>query len=537
VGTRAVLERETLAAPWSWLLVLLLTVFAIAPLTYPGFFEAGSGFLPTFNAAHLQEAPNWGRTTPPIQGEGQLPYLLAWPFFLLSGSGLVAVKWGYGLAFALGALGVRAWSRRWLGTAGAVLAAAAYTYLPWHLSTIYERGAYAEAWLWAFWPWLLWSIDRLGLERLASRVTAVAAGLLLLAAALWTQPGLALLSLPVLLAYGMIVDPRQRRPAVAAILVIALALLLLWGLAQITTETAVAFQADYLYPFQLVSARWTLGSDAPQPQSEPSFQLGVAATGLALAALALWLVDRREQPRADGGSGPPPPRHLGTALGFWAVTLAVILFLTLAWSAPLWQVTGLQALVVHPWQVLALAGLALAFLSGSLLRLDRRLAALPAWAGLLSLVVLSSYFYLAPDFTQVDPGTEPVAMFQPVAANQPDILLLDYDVSAPTGLEPTLAVTLTWQALAPLPEDYTVFLHVLRDGDEKVAQRDSRPCSGECPTGTWRPGEIVVDRHQLSLPAEASPGPFRVALGLYLLDSGQRAAVAGDGDTVILDAR
>jgi len=46
----------------------------------------------------------------------------------------------------------------------------------------------------------------------------------------------------------------------------------------------------------------------------------------------------------------------------------------------------------------------------------------------------------------------------------------------------------------------------------------------------------VADRHRLDLPASAPPGPYRLAVGLYLLDSGQRAAVIGsDEGTVILD--
>jgi hypothetical protein len=91
--------------------------------------------------------------------------------------------------------------------------------------------------------------------------------------------------------------------------------------------------------------------------------------------------------------------------------------------------------------------------------------------------------------------------------------------------------------LEPLSEDYTVFLHVLRGADEKIAQRDSQPCDGACSTSAWAPGEIIFDRHQLPLPAGAASDPLRLALGLYLLDSGERAAVANGGDTVILDAR
>ena len=76
-----------------------------------------------------------------VRGEGSLPYVVVWPVYRLTGSGVVAVKWGYGLAFLLGALGIYAWSRRWLGAKGGVLSATVYTYLPWHLSTIYMRGA------------------------------------------------------------------------------------------------------------------------------------------------------------------------------------------------------------------------------------------------------------------------------------------------------------------------------------------------------------------------------------------------------------
>ena len=125
-----------------WALAMLLTVFAVAPLTYPGFFQAESGFLPAFRAAGLE--PTWFRPADVLRDDGTLPYLLVRPFFHLSGSGIVAVKWGYAAAALLGAWGIYAWLRRWLGSGGAVLAAAVYTYLPWHLAVIYRRGAYAR---------------------------------------------------------------------------------------------------------------------------------------------------------------------------------------------------------------------------------------------------------------------------------------------------------------------------------------------------------------------------------------------------------
>jgi hypothetical protein len=183
--------------------------------------------------------------------------------------------------------------------------------------------------------------------------------------------------------------------------------------------------------------------------------------------------------------------------------------------------------------MLALTGLPLAFLAGSAVRLDRRLAILPAWSGMIAFVILASYPYLAPRFTQVDPGPEPVAMFQAAGAETPQLMILDYEVTLPTEITPTVTVTLTWQAIEPLAEDYTVFLHVLAEGDVKAAQSDTRPCDGECPTNSWQPGDILVDRYELKLSPDVPPGPYQLAVGLYLLDTGERAVVVGRDDRTV----
>ena len=511
----------------NWILVALLTVVAVAPLCYPGFFEAQSGFLPTFNVAHLAEAPHWGRLADPPRSEGRLPYLLAQPFLWLTGSGVGAIKWGYGLAFVLGALGVYAWTRAWLGDKGGLLAAVVYTYLPWHLSSIYVRGAYAEAWLWAWWPLILWAADRLAEQRPAAVLASLAVGLPLLAATFWTQPGLACLFVPLLVAYAVLVPERRPRPVVRFVAVLA-PLLLLWLAARWLPGASASFAGQFVYPFQLFSAAWGEGLH---------FQLGVAAVGLSIVAVALWFRSKDRGPETDD-----PPSELRTHRGittrifwFWTGVLVLLVLLLLPFSSFFWSVSGLEAFLTYPWQLLALAGLPLAFLAGSVIRLDERLGELPAWAGLVALVVLASYPYLAPRFTQVDPGAQPAALIQPVGAEALQIMLLDYEVAAPTEITPTLALTLTWQAVAPLADDYTVFVHVLAS-EAKIAQRDSRPCDGECPTPGWQPGEIVVDRHRLHLPLDAPPGPYRLAVGLYLLGSGERAAVVGnDEGTAILD--
>jgi hypothetical protein len=533
-----------------WILVLVLTVFAVAPLTYPGFFEAESGFLPAFNAAHLSEAPNWAGISGPVRGEGFLPYLLARPFYALSTSGVVAIKWGYGIAFLAGALGVYAWTRRWLGPKGAVLAATVYTYLPWHLNTVYSRGAYAEAWLWALWPWILWAIDRLAERHSRSMLVGIAACLVLVAATLWTQPGLATLALPLLFAYGVVVTVRRPGHWLHFIEAVGLGLLLVWLASRKAAETQIPFSEHFLHPFQLFSAAWGDGL---------SYQLGLAAVGLSIVAVALQVSRRDASPSADGvaklsedtqsareiRSGPSSSLHF--AVWFWVGSLSAVILLCLPIAGWLWRISGTDALLTYPWQLLALGGLPLTFLAGSVIRLDERLAGLPAWAGVVALVVLASYPYLAPSYTQVDPGPDPVALLQPVEAGAPQILLLDYEIEQPVELSMTqpLTLTLAWQVVEPVAEDYTVFVHVLTADGTKIAQRDTRPCDGECPSDSWKPGEIIMDRHQLTWTQEpgadaagARSQPAKLAVGLYLLESGDRAIVVGREDrTVFLDVR
>ena len=98
------------------------------------------------------------------------------------------------------------------------------------------------------------------------------------------------------------------------------------------------------------------------------------------------------------------------------------------------------------------------------------------------------------------------------------IALLDLSIADKT-LQPggQLALTLIWQGLAPLTEDYTVFLQVLDAQDRFVGQVDAWPLQGTLPTSRWSPGQTITDPYTLQLAADLPPGDYRLLVGWYLL--------------------
>ncbi len=118
------------------------------------------------------------------------------------------------------------------------------------------------------------------------------------------------------------------------------------------------------------------------------------------------------------------------------------------------------------------------------------------------------------------------------------IELLGYDLAPRRPVSPgdTVDVTLYWMAEAPPPADYTVFVHLLDPGDNKVAQGDGQPLDGAWPTSAWEPGQIVADRHRVTISGDVAPGSYSLLAGMYLLENGERLTVAGPNDRVRDDA-
>ncbi|MEJ5311430.1 MAG: glycosyltransferase family 39 protein [Anaerolineae bacterium] len=88
----------------------------------------------------------------------------------------------------------------------------------------------------------------------------------------------------------------------------------------------------------------------------------------------------------------------------------------------------------------------------------------------------------------------------------------------------TLTVTLQWRALKHPSADYQVFVHLLDNAGQLIAQHDGPPRLGLYPTSAWAAGEKVVDAHSVQLP-DTYQGIIQPCVGLYLLESMERLPV------------
>jgi 4-amino-4-deoxy-L-arabinose transferase-like glycosyltransferase len=109
------------------------------------------------------------------------------------------------------------------------------------------------------------------------------------------------------------------------------------------------------------------------------------------------------------------------------------------------------------------------------------------------------------------------------------VLFLGCDIEGEFKAGQTVHLTLFWQALQPMQEDYTVFTHLI-DGEGNIwGQKDNPPVDGFYPTSWWEEGEIVRDQYNLVTSPDAPLGEYWIEVGMYLPETGERLAVRGEG--------
>jgi hypothetical protein len=145
-------------------------------------------------------------------------------------------------------------------------------------------------------------------------------------------------------------------------------------------------------------------------------------------------------------------------------------------------------------------------------------------------------------------GADPYAEIFRVAAGQqprlqPDkadsawfdrqVALLGHSLGQNLAAGERMALTLYWQKTEATAADLHVFVHVLgpprEDGSPLYAQRDGAPCDNAYPTWQWAPGEIIVDRIEIEIPADVPAGEYQLSVGWYDIADLTRLEAIGPG--------
>jgi len=135
------------------------------------------------------------------------------------------------------------------------------------------------------------------------------------------------------------------------------------------------------------------------------------------------------------------------------------------------------------------------------------------------------------------PSGEPEARFEK------GMILVGHQLATVSPQE--LRLSLLWRAEAEIEADYTVFVHLMRDGFDTpsatqpkaaiLAQDDSPPAGGYYPTSLWRVGDIVSDEHTLALPEPYDPGRHKLIVGFYQLETLYRLQVLDEAGKPVSD--
>jgi hypothetical protein len=106
------------------------------------------------------------------------------------------------------------------------------------------------------------------------------------------------------------------------------------------------------------------------------------------------------------------------------------------------------------------------------------------------------------------------------------VRLNGYGYTQRTAPGEELLLALEWESLRLVDKNYQVFVHLLDEGGQQLAQRDGQPVLWLRPTSTWQVGERIVDRYALLLPPDFPTGRYRLSVGLYDPDTGERQPVS-----------
>jgi hypothetical protein len=102
-----------------------------------------------------------------------------------------------------------------------------------------------------------------------------------------------------------------------------------------------------------------------------------------------------------------------------------------------------------------------------------------------------------------------------------------YMLTAQPRAGETAQLEIQWQVQAAAPEPLLVFAQILGPDDRKYAAWDGAAGGDWFPSPAWRAGDRIWQTIPLTIAPATPPGRYRLAIGLYRADTGERLPVSG----------
>lgn len=373
-----------------YLIVLALTIPAVAPLLKPGYFSMHDD-LQILRLQQLDKCfqdgqfpcrwvpdPGFGYGYPMFNYYPPLPYYLAQVFYTLGIDIFWSIKIVFILSFVLSGLFMMLLVGSLLGPLAGVVAAAFYVWAPYHSVDVYVRGAMNEAWGLTFFPLILYFAYRLARGD-AGRL--LKAGLAVSFAALLTSHNVMTLIFSPILAVWTLMwlwyfkTWKQIKPLIIGGL---------WGIGLaaffflpvtvekelVHVETMTIGYFNYLAHFadfkQLFFSRfWGYGGSTWGPEDDMAFPVGHFQWITALVALLISLVLLFKAWKKHGRN----LRAWGSEL-YWVWFFVPVgffyTFLTHSRAVWFWDHLPLLYYAQFPWRLLAIPALTFSIIAGVL---------------------------------------------------------------------------------------------------------------------------------------------------------------------------
>ncbi|OGY17679.1 MAG: hypothetical protein A2900_05960 [Candidatus Chisholmbacteria bacterium RIFCSPLOWO2_01_FULL_50_28] len=379
-------------------ILLVVALALLSPLLLPGFPQTHDGDQHFVRTAHFFHAvkegnllPSWAGTlnsgfgSPVFLYNWLLLYYLSIPFLLLNIPVVSTIKLLITASFFLSVLGFFLWVKFLYNSRSAFVASLFYLTSPYHLYNIYTRGAFGEVMALSLLPWLFFSISRQLFSGVFKYFLATTALLVMLILA---HNPTALVAIPLLAAYSLVLSWKSREKTVHVFLTIPLALFLtafFWLPAAVEMPYTKLPQAvASLYESHFLEAdRFGTPQKATEltittfPQLSPTkpfllplfrityilFSL-VSAVGIAqvaAATIAIFIVTKNRNNNQN--------RKVEL---FFIATFIIAFFLATSPSAPIWRLIPILPPLLYPWRLHGIASLAAALLSATLIRTPRK---------------------------------------------------------------------------------------------------------------------------------------------------------------------